>query len=165
MIFYGLSPEASTALDPALGVGVGRVKGPVWPPSTTPIPGRANDASRRSQIGASYLETNLSTESSTGIITVETWPTSKDYGVREREFVGVRGTGPVVLAEVSRSEIALGGNNMSSAKGRIRVETEPLNPETALVAERELRETPERIKEATVALRELLRGNKTKAQR
>ncbi|CAG2065967.1 unnamed protein product [Timema podura] len=49
-----------------------------------------DEAARRSQIGASYLKTDLSTESSTGIITVETWPTSKDYGVRERGFVGVR---------------------------------------------------------------------------
>nr|CAD7577563.1 unnamed protein product [Timema californicum] len=47
-------------------------------------------AAKKSQIGASYLETDLSTESSTGIITVETWSTSKDYGVRERGFVGVR---------------------------------------------------------------------------
>nr|CAD7577564.1 unnamed protein product [Timema californicum] len=65
-----------------------------------------------------------------------------------------------MLSTVELVSTPAGGNNMSSAKDRIRVETEPLNPETALVAERELRETPERIKEATVALRELLRANK-----
>nr|CAD7431802.1 unnamed protein product [Timema monikensis] len=114
---------------------------------------QTSKAARRSQIGASYLETDLSTKSSTGIITVETWPTSKDYGVRERGFVGVRST-------VELLSTPAGGNNMSSVKDRIRLEKEPLNPEIALVAEIELRETPERIKEATVALRELIRANK-----
>ncbi|KAJ9574885.1 hypothetical protein L9F63_007948, partial [Diploptera punctata] len=41
------------------------------------------------------------------------------------------------------------------------METDPPRPEVLAIAEKELRETPERVKEATEALRELLKGDKT----
>jgi hypothetical protein len=47
---------------------------------------------------------------------------------------------------------------MTEIKAKIRMETEAPSEEVMIVAEKELRETPERVKEATKALRELLRG-------
>ena len=47
---------------------------------------------------------------------------------------------------------------MTDVKAKIRLESEAPSEEVMIVAEKELRETPERVKEATKALRELLRG-------
>jgi hypothetical protein len=47
---------------------------------------------------------------------------------------------------------------MTSIVARVRIETEAPSQEVMLIAERELRETPERVKEATEALRQLLKG-------
>jgi capsule polysaccharide export protein KpsE/RkpR len=47
---------------------------------------------------------------------------------------------------------------MTDIKAKIRIETEAASEEVMIVAEKELRETPERVKEATKALRELLKG-------
>jgi hypothetical protein len=47
---------------------------------------------------------------------------------------------------------------MTSIVANIRIETEAPSQEVVLIAERELRETPERVKEATEALRQLLKG-------
>jgi hypothetical protein len=47
---------------------------------------------------------------------------------------------------------------MTNVVAKIRLETEPPSQEVLLIAEKELRETPERVKEATKALRELLQG-------
>ena len=47
---------------------------------------------------------------------------------------------------------------MTDVKAKIRIETGPPSKEVMIVAEKELRETPERVKEATKVLRELLRG-------
>lgn len=50
---------------------------------------------------------------------------------------------------------------MTDVKAKIRIETGPPSKEVMIVAEKELRETPERVKEATKALRELLRAETT----
>ncbi|XP_069698210.1 retinaldehyde-binding protein 1 [Periplaneta americana] len=50
---------------------------------------------------------------------------------------------------------------MTSILSKIEVDTRPPPPEVMEIAERELRETPERVKEATNALRELLKGEPT----
>ncbi|XP_063239801.1 clavesin-1 [Bacillus rossius redtenbacheri] len=47
-----------------------------------------------------------------------------------------------------------------SSRDRVRIWRDPLSPESALVAEKELREIPERAAEALAALRELLAGRK-----
>ena len=47
---------------------------------------------------------------------------------------------------------------MAQVKTKIKIETGAPSEEVMIVAEKELRETPERVKEATKALRELLRG-------
>jgi hypothetical protein len=47
---------------------------------------------------------------------------------------------------------------MTNIIAKIRIETGAPSEEVRLIAERELRETPERVREATIALRELLRG-------
>jgi hypothetical protein len=47
---------------------------------------------------------------------------------------------------------------MTEIKAKIRIETGAPSEEVLIVAEKELRETPETVKEATKALRELLRG-------
>jgi hypothetical protein len=47
---------------------------------------------------------------------------------------------------------------MTNIIAKIRIETDAPSEEVRLIAEKELRETPKRVKEATVALRELLRG-------
>jgi len=47
---------------------------------------------------------------------------------------------------------------MTEVKAKIRLEIEDPSEEVKTIAEKELRETPERVKEATKALRELLRG-------
>jgi CRISPR/Cas system-associated protein Cas7 (RAMP superfamily) len=47
---------------------------------------------------------------------------------------------------------------MTDVKAKIRIETGAPSKEVMIVAENELRETPDRVKEATKALRELLRG-------
>ena len=49
---------------------------------------------------------------------------------------------------------------MTSIISRVRLETESPRPEILEIAENELRETPERVEEATKELRKLLRGNK-----
>lgn len=50
---------------------------------------------------------------------------------------------------------------MERTEGEFCVETWPLKPETVKIAEEELRETPERVAEATQKLRELLQADKT----
>jgi len=50
---------------------------------------------------------------------------------------------------------------MTEIKAKIRLEGEAPSEEVMIIAEKELRETPERVKEATKALRELLRAEKT----
>jgi len=50
---------------------------------------------------------------------------------------------------------------MTDVKAKIRIETGAPSEEVMIVAEKELRETPERVKEATKALRELLRAETT----
>jgi hypothetical protein len=50
---------------------------------------------------------------------------------------------------------------MTEVKAKIRLEIEDPSEEVKTIAEKELRETPERVKEATKALRELLRAEKT----
>jgi len=50
---------------------------------------------------------------------------------------------------------------MTEVKPKIRLESEAPSEEVRIVAEKELRETPERVKEATKALRELLRAETT----
>jgi CRISPR/Cas system-associated protein Cas7 (RAMP superfamily) len=47
---------------------------------------------------------------------------------------------------------------MTEIKAKIGIETGAPSEEVMIVAENELRETPERVKEATKALRELLKG-------
>jgi hypothetical protein len=47
---------------------------------------------------------------------------------------------------------------MTNITEKIRLETEAPSQEVMLIAEKELRETPERVKEATNALRQLLKG-------
>jgi hypothetical protein len=47
---------------------------------------------------------------------------------------------------------------MTNIIAKIRLDTSGPSEEVRLVAEKELRETPERVGEATKALRELLRG-------
>lgn len=47
---------------------------------------------------------------------------------------------------------------MTEIKAKIRIETDAPSEAVMIVAENELRETPERVKEATKALRELLKG-------
>jgi hypothetical protein len=47
---------------------------------------------------------------------------------------------------------------MTENKAKIRIDTSAPSEEVMIVAEKELRETPERVKEATKALRELLKG-------
>lgn len=47
---------------------------------------------------------------------------------------------------------------MTSIIAKIKLETEAPSQEVALIAKEELRETPERVKEATKDLRELLKG-------
>lgn len=49
-------------------------------------------------------------------------------------------------------------SKMTDVKAKIKIETGPPSEEVMIIAENELRETPERVKEATKALRELLRG-------
>jgi hypothetical protein len=47
---------------------------------------------------------------------------------------------------------------MTDIKAKIRIETEAPSQEVMVIARDELRETPERVKEATEALRKLLTG-------
>jgi hypothetical protein len=47
---------------------------------------------------------------------------------------------------------------MTDVKAKIRLEIQAPSEQVKAVAEQELRETPERVKEATNALRELLKG-------
>jgi hypothetical protein len=47
---------------------------------------------------------------------------------------------------------------MTEISAKIRIVLDPPSEEVMIVAEKELRETPERVKEASKALRELLRG-------
>jgi hypothetical protein len=47
---------------------------------------------------------------------------------------------------------------MANISAKIRLDTGAPSEEVMTVAEKELRETPERVKEATQALRELLKG-------
>ena len=47
---------------------------------------------------------------------------------------------------------------VSQGKAGIKLEDDPIGPETALVAEKELRETPERIQESCEQLRALMKG-------
>jgi hypothetical protein len=47
---------------------------------------------------------------------------------------------------------------MTNISAKIRLDTGAPSEEVMIVAEKELRETPERVKEATKALRELLKG-------
>jgi hypothetical protein len=47
---------------------------------------------------------------------------------------------------------------MTNIIAKIKLDTGAPSEDVRLIAEKELRETPERVKEATTALRELLRG-------